>query len=90
MKEKVLEKMVSKPEGILSRRKIYADWAFGLVALVLAYAQNIPLSLIEIMVQCWWYQFSIAEKFLSFTFVWLGNHEAYGWWTRTVLYSHFA
>ena len=60
----------------LTKRRKYAVWAFGFIALVLAYAQNIPLPLIQNIVQTSWYQFDVAEKFLSFVFLWLGIREA--------------
>ena len=62
----------------IARRKKYTVWTFGLVALVLAYAQDIPLSLIQNIVQSSWYQSDVVEKFLSFAFLWLGIREASG------------
>ena len=56
-------------EGENSLSKEYAYWGFGLLALVLEYAQKIPLSLIQNMVQNSYYPFDVAEKFLSFTFL---------------------
>ena len=46
------------------------------LAFVFAYAQNIPLLAVQLLVANFWYPFDLVEKLLSIFFIWLAVKEA--------------
>jgi len=61
-----------------TRPKIFVVAVLTFIAFVLAYAQNIPLAMIQNTVQNSWYQFDIAEKLSSMVFLYFAIRLAKG------------
>lgn len=53
---------------MVDRTRLYEIVFLALIAFILAYAQNIPLGVVQNLVQNSWYPFDLAEKLLSIAF----------------------
>ena len=67
-----------KSRSAFFRREVWSMKVLLLlaVAFVLAYAQNIPLAVVQEAVQSSWYQFDFAEKLASMVFYYLAVRES--------------
>ena len=69
----VRETMKRRPTA--KREKVLKIGILAFIAFVLAYAQNIPLTIVQNVVENSWYPFDIAEKLLSIAFLYLAIRE---------------
>jgi len=60
----------------IARSKAFKVATLAFVSFVLMYAQNIPLTIVQNIVENSWYQFDVAEKLSSIVFLYLAIREA--------------